>query len=265
MSVGIQDNRLLLELNPLDHIVAVEVFKLGPVSVSNHSLMVTLSALLLMVTLGIVLRSPKLVPTRLQSLFESICLFIREDVARPVLHEHTDRYIGFLWTIFYFILTMNLLSMIPVDKIIYLSTGAHHWGGSATANIWITGGLALVVFCATHVVGIREQGLRHYLVGLAPPAPVWLLPLIYPLELISHLVRPFTLAIRLFANIVAGHMVLATVLGLILIFQSYLAAVASVLGAVALSFLELLVAFIQAYIFTFLSTLYIGGAVSPEH
>jgi F-type H+-transporting ATPase subunit a len=206
------------------------------------------------------------VPTRLQNLFESICLFIREDVARPVLQENTDKYIGFLWTIFYFILTMNLLSMIPTDKIIYFISGTpNHWGGSATANIWITGGLAMTVFFSTHFIGIREQGLRHYLIGLAPPTPGWLLPLIYPLEIISHLVRPFTLALRLFANILAGHMVLATVLGLILIFQSYLAAVASVLGAVALSFLELLVAFIQAYIFTFLSTLYIGGAVSPEH
>ena len=256
----------MLELNPLEHVVAVEIFKIGPISVSNHAIMVTVSALVLLITLSFVLRSPKLVPTRLQSLFESICIFVREDMVRPVLHEYTDRYIGFLWTIFYFILTMNLLAMIPTDKIYYLITHQpNHWGGAATANIWVTGGLALVTFCTTHFVGIREQGLRHYLVGLAPPAPWWLLPLIYPLEIISHLVRPFTLAIRLFANILAGHMVLATVLGLIFIFQSYLAAVAAVLGSVALSFLELLVAFIQAYIFTFLSTLYIGGAVSPEH
>ncbi len=117
----------------------------------------------------------------------------------------------------------------------------------------------------SNVYGIRQHGFLHYLAHLAPPAPKWLLPLIYPLELLSIFIRPFTLAIRLFANIIAGHMVLATVLGLIFMFSNWGVAVVSVAASVALSFLELLVAFIQAYIFTFLTTLYIAGATSSEH
>jgi F-type H+-transporting ATPase subunit a len=115
------------------------------------------------------------------------------------------------------------------------------------------------------VYGIRRHGLFGYLAHLAPPAPRWLLPLVYPLELFGAFVRPFTLAIRLFANIVAGHMVLATILGLVFIFKNLGVAAVSVGAAVALSFLELLVAFIQAYIFTFLSALYIASSVSTEH
>ena len=92
-----------------------------------------------------------------------------------------------------------------------------------------------------------------------------MLPLVYPLELLSIFIRPFTLAVRLFANIIAGHMVLATVLGLIFVFSNWGVAIVSVAASVALSFLELLVAFIQAYIFTFLTTLYIAGATGSEH
>ena len=125
--------------------------------------------------------------------------------------------------------------------------------------------MAVIAFVMSNVYGIRQHGFLRYLVHLAPPAPKWLLPLIYPLELLSIFIRPFTLAIRLFANIIAGHMVLATVLGLIFIFSNWGVAVVSVAASVALSFLELLVAFIQAYIFTFLTILYIAGATSSGH
>jgi len=117
----------------------------------------------------------------------------------------------------------------------------------------------------THVWGIRRHGLLGYLAHLAPPAPAWLMPLIYPLELLGALVRPFSLAIRLFANIVAGHMVIGTILGLVFIFKNLGVASVSVAACVALSFLELLVAFIQAYVFTFLTALYISLATSSEH
>ena len=260
---------ILAELNPLTHVVAVPLFQfpVGPwqVAVSNHMFMVTVVGVLLL-TLGWMLRRPKLIPSGFQNAVESVCEYLREDMVRPVLHEHTDKYIGFIWTLFFFVLTLNLLGMVPSDKILYLVTRKpNHLGGGATANIWITGALALITFCMTHVAGIKEQGLARYLANLAPPAPKWLLPLIYPLELIGVMVKPFTLAVRLFANLVAGHLVLATLLGLILIFKSLGAAAVSVLGIAALSLLELLVAFIQAYVFAFLSTLYIGASVSPDH
>ena len=235
---------------------------------SNHMFMVGVATALLLCFIPMAMRSPKLVPGGGQNLIEAVCCYLRDDMAKPVLHDLTDKYIGFLWTIFFFVLTINLLGMVPSAQIITLITGgkhASHLGGAATANIYVTAGLAMIVFVVTHVAGVREQGLLPYLKNIAPPAPWWLLPLIYPLELISHMVRPFTLAVRLFANMVAGHMVLATLLGLIMLFKHIGVAGISIAGAVALSFLELLVAFLQAYVFTFLATLYIGSSVSPEH
>ena len=170
----------------------------------------------------------------------------------------TLKTLGIIYVVF-FILTLNLMAMIPIEKVITLVTGRpSHLGGPATANIFVTGAMAVMAFVMSHVYGIRQHGFLHYLAHLAPPAPKWLLPLVYPLELLSIFIRPFTLAIRLFANIIAGHMVLATVLGLIFVFQNWSVAVISVAASVALSFLELLVAFIQAYVFAFLTTLYIG-------
>jgi len=261
---------ILAELNPLEPITAVPLLKfhVGPwqVVVSNHAFMVIVSAVFLMVVVSLAARSPKLVPRGLQNIVESICVFLREELARPILEHNTDTYVGFLWTTFFFILTLNLIAMIPTEKIFGLMTQrVNRFGGPATANIFITGALGATAFIMSHVYGIRKHGVLHYLAHLAPPSPAWLLPLIYPLELVTIFVRPFTLAIRLFANIVAGHMVLATMLGLIFVFKNLGVAVISVLACVALSFLELLVAFIQAYVFTFLCALYIGTAVSSEH
>jgi len=262
---------VLAEFDPLEPVLerSLFTFPLGPwqVSVSNHMLMVAVAAVFLLIAIPPAARqSRNMVPRGMRNLLESICVFLREEVARPILRGHTDRYIGFIWTVFFFILTLNLLAMVPTEKIITLLTGKkNHFGGAPTANIWITAAMAMVAFFTTHIAGIREQGLWRYIVNFAPPVPWWLAPLIYFLELVSSFVRPFTLAIRLFANIIAGHMILATFLGLITIFKSYGIAVASIFGAAALSLMELLVAFIQAYIFAFLCTLYIGFSVEPEH
>jgi F-type H+-transporting ATPase subunit a len=261
---------VLAELNPLEPVTVVPLFtwQIGSrqIVVSNHAFMMLSVTLLLMVGIALAVRSPKLVPRGLQNLVESVCVFLRDEMARPIIGHHTDRYIGFLWTIFFFVLTLNLVAMIPTDKIISLVTGRKsHFGGPATANIFITGALGVIAFVMTHVYGIQQHGVFGYLAHLAPPCPKWLLPLVYPLELVTLFVRPVTLAIRLFANIVAGHMVLVTVLGLIFVFKNLGVAVISVLASVALSFLELLVAFIQAYIFAFLCTLYIGLATNSEH
>ena len=257
----------MAELNPLEPVTAKPLFT-GPwqLVVSNHAVMVMAVAVLLLLCIPLGVHSPRLVPRGLQNLIESVCVYLREEMARPLLGAHTDRYIGFLWTIFFFILTLNLVAMIPTEKIISLVTGRPcHLGGPATANIFVTGAMAVMAFVMSHVYGIHQHGFLRYLAHLAPPAPKWLLPLIYPLELLSIFIRPFTLAIRLFANIIAGHMVLATVLGLIFVFQNWGVALVSVAASVALSFLELLVAFIQAYIFAFLTALYVGSAVSSEH
>jgi F-type H+-transporting ATPase subunit a len=260
----------LAELNPLEPVTAVPLltFHIGSwqLVLSNQATMVLVATAILLLVVPLATRSPKLSPRGLQNLVESVCVFLREEMARPILGHHTDRYIGFVWSIFFFILTLNLLAMVPTDKIISLISGRpSHLGGPATANIWITGAMAVIAFVMSHVCGIKEHGPIRYLIHLAPPSPKWLLPLVYPLELLSIFIRPFTLAIRLFANIIAGHMVLATVLGLIFIFSNLGVAVVSVAASVALSFLELLVAFIQAYVFAFLTTLYIGAATSSGH
>jgi len=261
---------MLAELNPLEPVTSVPLFTfhLGSWSVvlSNHATMILVATAILLIGVPLAVRSPRLVPRGLQNLVESICVFLREELARPLLESRTDRYIGFLWTTFFFILTLNLLAMIPLEKILTLATGRRsHFGGAATANIWITGALALISFVMTHAYGIRQHGFIGYLAHLAPPAPAWLMPLLYPLELLGVFVRPFSLAIRLFANIVAGHMILGTILGLVFIFKNLGVASVSVVACMALSFLELLVAFIQAYVFTFLTALYISLAISSEH
>ena len=261
---------ILAELNPLEPLTEVPLltFHIGSwqLSLTNHGAMVLVAMVLLLVAIPIAIHAPKRVPRGFQNLIETICVFLRDDMARPILGHDTDRFMSYLWTLFFFILTLNLMALVPSEKILSLILSRKsHFGGPATANIWITGALAVVAFVMTHVAGIRQHGVVHYVAHLAPPSPAWLLPLIYPIELVVLFVRPFTLAIRLFANIVAGHMVLATILGLIIIFQNLGVAAVSVLTCVALSLLELLIAFIQAYIFTFLSALYISFSISSEH
>jgi F-type H+-transporting ATPase subunit a len=194
--------------------------------------------------------------------------FVRDDIAKPAIGEHdADRYVPFLWTLFLFILVCNLLGMIP-------------FFGAATGNIYVTGGLALCVFIAIHGSGAAKMGVGHYLGSMWPHFDVpyglgyVLKPMIFLLEWMGVLVRNAVLAVRLFANMFAGHVVLATLL--IFIWSAGTAVgiglglwsavtVSSVLGQVALSLLELFVACLQAYIFTFLAALFMGMAMHPAH
>ena len=212
-------------------------------------------------------RQRSLVPRGMRNFFEAICVYIREEMARPVLGENTDRYIFYLWNTFFFILFCNLLGMVPTDGILYLLSAGRlrGWGGTATANIWVTGTLAGIAFLMIHVSGMRQQGVGNYLRHFIPPVPWPLVPIMYVLELIGAAVKPFALAIRLFANMLAGHTVLGALLGLIFLSRNYLVGGVTILGCVGISLLELLVAFIQAYIFTYLTTMFIGAAIQPEH
>lgn len=268
--IHILNNFVLGNFSPLKPIVPVTLFefKIGRhiIPVSNHMLMITVASVILLVLLPIAVYPKRLAPRGLQNLIEAICVYLRQDVVRPVLHEHTDRFIGFIWTLFFFILTLNLLGLIPTEAFIHVITRKeNHFGGPATANIWITGGLAFVTFIVTHIAGIRQQGIVHYIKTFIPPVPWYMVPFMYFLEIITAFVRPFALAVRLFANIVGGHTTIATLVGLIIIFKNYAIASVSIGAIVGMSFLELLVAFLQAYIFTILSTLFISFSISPEH
>jgi F-type H+-transporting ATPase subunit a len=198
------------------------------------------------------------------NLFESVLEFIREQVAKPYISHHPDKYVPFLWTTFLFVLLCNLLGMIP-------------FLGSPTASISVTGVLAAIVYVMMHVWGIQENGFSGHLHSFVPnldmPLVVKLpiLLILIPIEFFGLVIRCGVLAVRLFANVFAGHMVLATIV--LFIWQArYLSpalfwtiTTGSVLGSIALSLLELFVAFLQAFIFTFLTALFLGSILHPEH
>lgn len=261
---------LLAELNPLEEVVSKTLFTFEvaghTVPFTNHMLMIALASLLLVIVFPIVIYTRKLVPSGFYNVIEVVCLFIREEVARPFLKDKTDRYIGYLWTIFFFILTLNLLGMLPLNGIVWVFTRKHNnIYGAATANLYVTGALATFAFFLFHIAGIYEKGFVKYFATLSPKVPWPMMPFMYFMELVSSFVRLFSLAIRLFANILAGHILLGVLLGFIILFKTFVVASASLLTTTAMSLLELFVAFLQAYIFTFLTAIFIGFAIGDEH
>jgi F-type H+-transporting ATPase subunit a len=200
------------------------------------------------------------------SLIEVICLYLREQVVRPILHDRTDRFIPFLWTIFFFILINNMLGLIPLLDIYHLF-GSHtiYFGGTATANIWVTGALALIAFVVINIAGIRELGFGGYCHHLLGGAPAYMAPIMVPVEIMGTLVKPSALMIRLFANMNAGHILLATLMMFVGMAFKNLGVlggtgigVASMAFAFAIYLLEIFVGFLQAFIFMFLTTIFIG-------
>jgi F-type H+-transporting ATPase subunit a len=195
----------------------------------------------------------------LTNTLEAMLVFIRDKVARPAIGAHdADRFLPFLWTQFFFILGCNLLGMIP-------------WLGSPTGSLAVTGMMALITFITVVAAGVSHYGFVGFLKAQVPhmdlpkPLAIVLVPLIFVLEIAGLFIKHFVLAVRLLANMLAGHVVLAVIVGFISVTASsilwYGVTPASVLGAMALSLLELFVAFLQAYIFTFLSALFIGAAL----
>lgn len=203
------------------------------------------------------------VPTGSANMVEAICQYLRKEIAEPALERHTDRFIKYIWSVFFFILTMNLLGLLPVAPLAVL--GGAHIGGTATANIWVTGTMSVLTMLMMVVNGLRLGG-KHYLMHFNP-GPWWLAPLLVPVELIGLVSKIFALAVRLFANMVAGHIMLAVLLSFIISAGAVSAAmglgiaVPVVLGSVAISMLEILVAFLHAFIFTVLTTIFIGQSV----
>ena len=260
--------------NPLEHVVRHPMIQRNGITLlDSHIVMLMLAGLLLMLLLPIWVRRRRgtdavgsLVPAGAGNAIEAICEYLRKEVAQPNLHQHTDRFIKFIWTVFFFILTVNLLGLLPLGGIKILGA---HMGGTATANIWITGTLAVITLGMVIVNGLRLGG-KQYLAHFSP-GPLWLAPMLVPIEVIGLFARIFALIVRLCANMVAGHVLLAVLLSFIFsaaangIASGLGVAVPVVLGSVAISLLEMLVAFIQAFIFTFLTTLFIGQAVVFHH
>ncbi len=281
---------LLASADPVQHILPHELFWIGRFPVTNLMFVQALIAVVLIVTFVLVSRNYPLVPRGMRLLFETALEAVREGMARPILKERTDTYMPLIWTVFFFILLNNLLGLLPLNAILGVATRQpSEVFGTATANLSVTAALATVIFVVTQASGILEE-IRHqlhhgrslpvasvfgfvlYWYHLVPHVPgvvgVVLFPLLFVLEVIGVLVKPFALAMRLFANIMGGHILLAVLIMLIppsLSVLSGAGAAGMVLGCTAMNVLELFVAFLQAYIFTFLSCLYIGMAINPEH
>lgn len=193
-------------------------------------------------------------PRGMQSFLEPVILFIRDDVAIPNIGEHKyEKYMPYLLTVFVFILLNNIMGLIPFPP---------PFGGNVTGNVGVTFVLALFTFLITQFSGNKAHW-KH--VFAAPGVPAWLLPIMIPVELIGLISKPFALMIRLFANITAGHIIVLSLICLIFIFDSVWVAPVSIIFVVFMDCIELLVAFLQAYIFTLLSSLFIGMATAEEH
>lgn len=202
-----------------------------------------------------------------QNFWEVLLTFIRDDVAVPTIgEEEADKFVPFLWTQFFFILVCNLLGMIP-------------FLGSPTASLWATAGLALCSFLAIYAAGIGHMGLVKFLkVTVWPPMEIpamygvgWLIKILIAfIEVIGLWMKSAVLAIRLFANMLAGHIVLFIILSFTVLAMNLGMALwttisfTSILAVIGLSFLELFVAVLQAYVFVFLTSLFIGAAMHPH-
>ncbi len=241
------------KLNEHDHIHPIDESRhVYDISITKNVASLFLSAILLIGIFGVIgsryssnrLKAPK----GIQSFFEPIILYVRDDIAKPVLGKNTDKFLPYLLTIFFFIWFNNLLGLLP-------------GGANVTGNIAITIVLATITFIVTHIYS------NSYYWGhlLNPPGiPFAVKIILVPIEIIGIFTKPFSLMIRLFANITAGHIIILSLLALIFIFKSAFVSVISVPFAVFMNILELFVAILQAYVFTLLSAMYIGSAVE-EH
>ena len=277
----------LLAANPLEHVIqhplVQQTADLGPLTpegkitlLSDQIVILILAGLLLILLVPMLVRRRRstdavgrLVPTGFANFFEAVCQYLRKEVAEPNLGEHTDRFIKYIWTAFFFVLVNNLLGLLPIAAL--TGFAGLHIGGTATGNIWVTGTLAVMTLGMMVVNGLRLGG-THYLAHFCP-GPMWLAPLLIPVEIIGTFAKTAALAIRLFANMLAGHVLLAVLLSFIALATDALGifwgggviGFAVVLGSVAINLLEIFVAFLQAYIFTFLTTLFIGQSVVFHH
>ncbi|MEX0824518.1 MAG: F0F1 ATP synthase subunit A [Pirellulaceae bacterium] len=255
--------------------------------ITNHMMMTAVSAIIVILVFWLVSRKIRIAGDGLEAyqtqgrvaqLFETICAFIRDEVARPNLHGLTDKYIPYIWTIFFFILFCNVLGLVPVGAIMQLITGDRHyshWGGTATSNLALNSMLAILSFLAVIGIGIREAGAKAFFSHFNPVG--WepkMLPIglgLFVLEWMGLVIKCVVLAMRLFGTMMAGHLVIAAFI--LLIFAAakastgvgYTVGIGVLLLGTALTLLELFICFLQAFIFTFLTVLFIASGAVHHH
>jgi F-type H+-transporting ATPase subunit a len=233
---------------------------LGPACINRTAVLVLLVTAVIIVLFLVAFRSPQIVPRGLQNVAEYGIDFVRRQIILEVIGPEGMRFMPYLLSLLVFIFFSNVLEIIPFINF------------PVTSRMALPGFLAILTWALFNFVGIQRQGLRHYLKNLVwPPGVPWfMLPLIAPIELVSTLlVRPLTLSVRLLANMIAGHLILgvffAGTLYLLAVPKTALFGVGAGLLSIALVAFELLVAFLQAYIFTILTAVYLAGSLEPEH
>jgi F-type H+-transporting ATPase subunit a len=221
--------------------------------ITKHVINMWLAAGVLLIVVGLAARKRALVPKGGYNLLETFVMFVRDEISVKNIGDHADQYTPYLCSAFFFILCMNLLGLLPIPA----------WRGfpgisTATGNVSVTVVLALFTFAITQIAGMRAQGVFGYWAHLVPsgvPKALW--PLMFVIEFFGLFTKPFALTVRLFANMVAGHIVIFFLIALTLFISVYVAPL-SVAFALGIFMLEIFVALVQAYVFTMLSALFIG-------
>lgn len=252
-----EDNWIMHHIS--DHpLIAIPPINIGgftlDLSITAKILALIIAALLMLIIFSYAAakNSRSKYPKGLGNFVEMMITFVRDDIVLPSMGHGGEKFLPFFFTVFFFILFVNFLGLVPG-----MSTG--------TSSISVTAGLALITFFMTQVHGIKNNGVVGYFKGLIPPGvPVFVLPIMVIIEFLGLLTKPFALAIRLFANMTAGHIVIYALIGLIFLL-GYAVIPVSIVFALFIYVLEILVALLQAYIFTMLSALFIGMAVHQEH
>jgi F-type H+-transporting ATPase subunit a len=231
------------ELHPINHL------SLMGIDISlNKAILVMWAGLALVFGLFLLIRKTgvRLVPTKMQSMAEMLLLFVR-GLVDDFIGKEERKFFPFIAALFFFILSCNMIGLIPGSYTI-------------TSQLVVTGTFAMFIFMMTLFIGFGRHGLRFFGILLPSGIPTILIPLMIPIEIISMLARPFSLAVRLFANMTAGHTVLAVLFGMALTLPWFIGFLPFGF-TVLINVLELMVAFIQAYIFTTLTCFYLGDVI----
>jgi F-type H+-transporting ATPase subunit a len=247
-----------VQAHPISYITSADGTNLFVIT--NHTILQLIAAALIFIIFYYVARRcvVSVQPTGvIHNVFESVVMYVRDEmVSKFMTKEHAEKLLPLFLTFFIFILFTNLLGLFPIPGI----------SGTATANIAVTCALASITFGTMIIGGMMAVGPGKFWTSLVPHGiPVFVVPLMFVIEVAGLLIKAFALMMRLFANMVAGHLVILSFFGLVILFQSYAIMVPAVLMAVFITLLEILVAFIQAYVFTFLSILFVSMCIHPEH
>jgi F-type H+-transporting ATPase subunit a len=238
------------------------LFEIGPFGFTKPMLLALIVVLLVVGFFWAAFRRPQLVPRGAQNLGEVLYGFVRDDIARSVIGKKGDRYVPLLVSLFFFIWLMNLMSIVPVAQF------------PVTSRIGYPAALAAIVYLTWVPLGIAHQGAVGFFKNMMfpPGLPWWIYPILAPIELVSNLlVRPFTHAVRLFANMFAGHLLIAlfSIAAWYFLVQNlgplFFVGILGFVMAVIMTGFELLIQALQAFIFTLLTAVYISGALEAEH